>query len=129
MSSIKCLARSSLIAKSCGHIKQSSAMGVLPTRMASRPTRKNSNLEGRVALVTAGTCGIGLEISRRLAENGAKVVVSSRKQKNVDHAVALLRADGHHVSAYSLHNVYCRLHFSIVGSGTLSFSRLTNLIY
>lgn len=50
--------------------------------------------------MTAGTCGIGLEIARRLAENGAKVVVSSRRQENVDHAVELLRSDGH--QAYGL---------------------------
>lgn len=99
MSSIKCLTRRASLAKS--YIKQSASMGVLPRRKASLPTRKNSNLEGRVALVTAGTSGVGLEIARRLAQNGAKIVVSSRKQENVDHAVVLLRSDGHQVSAIS----------------------------
>ncbi|XP_039256600.2 dehydrogenase/reductase SDR family member 4-like [Styela clava] len=44
------------------------------------------SLVGRVAVVTAGTDGIGLAIAKRLAINGARVVVSSRKQKNVDRA-------------------------------------------
>ena len=38
-------------------------------------------------------CRIGLSIARRLAQEGAKVMVSSRKQENVDRAVELLRSE------------------------------------
>jgi dehydrogenase/reductase SDR family member 4 len=36
---------------------------------------------------------IGFAIAKRLAEDGAKVVISSRKQKNVDKAVELLKKE------------------------------------
>ena len=36
---------------------------------------------------------IGFAIASRLAQDGAKVMVSSRKQKNVDMAVASLRSE------------------------------------
>ncbi|KAK8458855.1 hypothetical protein SEVIR_2G028500v4 [Setaria viridis] len=51
-------------------------------------------LEGKVAVVTASTQGIGLAIAERLGLEGAAAVVSSRKQRNVDEAVEALRAKG-----------------------------------
>lgn len=50
-------------------------------------------LDGKVAIVTASTDGIGFAIAKRLAEDGAKVVISSRRQKNVDKAVELLKKE------------------------------------
>ena len=38
--------------------------------------------------------GIGLGIVQRLAREGARVVVSSRRQQNVDETVAALKAQG-----------------------------------
>ncbi|GAB6033772.1 Dehydrogenase reductase SDR member 4, partial [Chamberlinius hualienensis] len=51
-------------------------------------------LEGKVAVVTGSTEGIGFAISRRLAYEGAFVVISSRKQSNVDKAVQALQTEG-----------------------------------
>lgn len=51
-------------------------------------------LDGKVAIVTGSTDGIGFAISRRLAQEGAHVVISSRKQNNVDRAVAALHQEG-----------------------------------
>ena len=51
-------------------------------------------LEGRVALIPGGTKGIGFEIAKAYASEGATVVVASRKQENVDAAVAEIAACG-----------------------------------
>lgn len=53
-----------------------------------------SKLSGKVAIVTASTAGIGFAIAQKLAEDGACVMISSRKQKNVDSAVATLKSKG-----------------------------------
>lgn len=49
---------------------------------------------GKVAIVTASTQGIGFAIAQRLGLEGASVVISSRKQANVDEAVEKLKANG-----------------------------------
>ena len=52
------------------------------------------NLEGKVALVTGGTKGMGLAMATGLAQHGATVVVSSRGQEASDAAaeqIILLR--------------------------------------
>ena len=46
--------------------------------------KQKFDLSGKVAIVTGSSKGIGLSIARGLAENGAKVVISSRKQEAVD---------------------------------------------
>lgn len=51
-------------------------------------------LQDKVALVTASTAGIGLGIVRRLLHEGAHVIISSRKQLNVDQTIEHLCKEG-----------------------------------
>lgn len=57
-------------------------------------TKMAKRFQGKVAIVTASTQGIGFRIAQRLALEGASVVISSRRQRNVDEAVEKLKAEG-----------------------------------
>ncbi len=47
-----------------------------------------SKLEGKTAVVTGGTTGIGLATAKRLADDGAFVFITGRRQETLDAAVA-----------------------------------------
>lgn len=50
-------------------------------------------LEGKVAIVTGGTRGIGFEIVRKYLANGARVVLFGSRQETVDTALAKLKEE------------------------------------
>jgi|TARA_B110000037_G_scaffold97125_1_gene113824 NAD(P)-dependent dehydrogenase (short-subunit alcohol dehydrogenase family) len=56
--------------------------------------KQKFDLTGKVAIVTGSSKGIGLSIARGLAENGAKLVISSRKQKAVDAIAKAFNKEG-----------------------------------
>lgn len=72
-------------------------------RIMMRRVHNQPRLEGKVAIVTASTEGIGFAIAKRLAQDGAKVVISSRKEKNVCSAVEQLKDLGLDVAGTTCH--------------------------
>lgn len=52
------------------------------------------DLTGKVALITGSTKGIGEAIAKRMAEHGARVVISSRNQDACDEVAAAINASG-----------------------------------
>jgi NAD(P)-dependent dehydrogenase (short-subunit alcohol dehydrogenase family) len=51
-------------------------------------------LLGKVALVTGGATGLGIEIARLMGGHGARVAICSRKEANLQAAVTALREEG-----------------------------------
>ncbi len=59
------------------------------------------NLQGRTALVTGGSRGIGLQIAEALGELGARVILVARKRPELNLATAHLASLGIHAEAIS----------------------------
>ena len=64
-----------------------------------RTTQELFSLAGKTALVTGGSRGLGLQMAEALGEQGATLVLTSRKQAELDEAVAHLAARGIKASA------------------------------
>ena len=65
--------------------------------------RNQFDLNGKVAIVTGSSKGIGESIARGLAEHGASVVISSRNQESVDNVANEFRKDGLKAVAIACH--------------------------
>lgn len=61
----------------------------------ARPLHEMLFVEGKTAIVTGGTSGLGFNIALRLLQGGANVVVASGSEKKGETAVSLFRMEGY----------------------------------
>lgn len=66
----------------------------------SKPTL---DMQGKVAIVTGASRGIGEAIARALAKHGAKVVLSARKMEGLTQVADAIRADGGDATPIACH--------------------------
>ena len=67
-----------------------------------RTSQQLFSLAGKTALVTGGSRGLGLQMAEALGEQGARIVLSARKQSELDEALAHLAARGIDASAIAV---------------------------
>jgi NAD(P)-dependent dehydrogenase (short-subunit alcohol dehydrogenase family) len=60
----------------------------IPSASPTTEVHMSGKLEGKIAVVTGGTSGIGLATAKRFVSEGAHVVVTGRRQAELDAAVA-----------------------------------------
>src|SRR6201989_1788631 len=51
------------------------------------------NLEGKIAVVTGGSSGIGLATAKRFVDEGAHVVITGRREKELKEAAAFIKSN------------------------------------
>ncbi|MCY4361136.1 MAG: SDR family oxidoreductase [Gammaproteobacteria bacterium] len=61
------------------------------------------DLTGKIALVTGASRGIGEAAARLLAQQGAHVIISSRKQESCEEVAASIRDEDGRATAYACH--------------------------
>ncbi len=58
------------------------------------------DLRGKVALITGGSRGLGLQMAEALGEMGAKLALTARKKDELESAASALRAQGYDVAVF-----------------------------
>jgi NAD(P)-dependent dehydrogenase (short-subunit alcohol dehydrogenase family) len=67
----------------------------------SQPLKSLFDLTGQVAIVTGGSRGLGFQMAEALGEYGATVILTARKQNELDAAVAKLTEQGTKAAAFA----------------------------
>ena len=66
------------------------------------PAMPSFRLDGKRALITGGSRGIGLACATALAGAGAEVLIAARQRRQIEHVVNLLNKAGHTASGSSI---------------------------
>ena len=88
----------------------------------------NFSLEGKVALITGGSRGIGRAIALAFAENGADVAISGRKLPDLEAAVEEIKAKGRKTLAVSSHIAKLEESTNLVEKVKAEFGRIDILV-
>lgn len=86
------------------------------------------DLTGRVALITGASRGIGAATARLLAQQGAHVVISSRKQEDLDKVAAEIIASGGKATAIAAHQGESAALHRLIGEIEAGLGRLDILV-
>lgn len=86
------------------------------------------DLSGRVALITGASRGIGEATARLLAEQGAHVIISSRKQEDLDKVAASIIANGGKATAIAAHQGESAALKNLMNEISTQFGRLDILV-
>lgn len=85
-------------------------------------------INNKVVLITGGSTGIGAEVARMLARQGAKVAIAARRKDKLDEVVAAIKAAGGTARAYAL-DVTDKVQVEAVVAATVAdFGKLDVLI-
>lgn len=90
--------------------------------------RSKFNLDGKVAIVTGASKGIGKAIAQGLAESGASVVISSRKQEAVDAVADAFNASGLKATGIQCHVGDAAQRTALIAATVKSFGRIDVLV-
>jgi NAD(P)-dependent dehydrogenase (short-subunit alcohol dehydrogenase family) len=86
------------------------------------------DLSGKVALVTGGSRGLGLEMVRAFARAGADIIVTSRKVEACEEVASEVRAMGRRALAYGCHVGHWDALAGLVDAAYAEFGRVDILV-
>ena len=85
-------------------------------------------IRNKVVLVTGGSTGIGAEVARLLASQGAKVAIAARRKEKLDEVVASIASAGGTARAYSLDVTDKKQVEAVVAATIADFGKLDVLV-
>lgn len=88
----------------------------------------NEGIKGKVVLITGGSSGIGAEVARLLASQGASVAIAARRKEKLDEVVASIKAAGGTANGYSLDVTDKQQVEAVVAATVADFGKLDVLI-